>query len=421
MPDQPHSWTVETGVGGILVAVPPSQLEGPQPSSLDVDGGALGAGAGILRVGGYDRGTIYGGSGSRLIGPYGQGPNAGAGSTSFASRDTAIVHSGDAALRYTFAAGGQAADWQGIITNDPTVGNFCLPMKPGVVYRFKASARTDSIAGSPSWRLVFTHDVLGTLVSSKTVPFAAANAWETTEFAFAVPAGAGPNTKLAIQFQRGATGAQDFWIDSIRADEVGYAAGMFDEASGKPRRAQDFSDGKFALKASDTVGKETDDDIFIDAAKTVKVGTVASPSALTKTLRIHHAEFVPADQTSAWHYSGLQVQPGNLSFQTFYAPVVLPPGVTVTKLRMRAYRQTTGKIAECTLWKVAADSLSSLVTVAHDTTGWQTKEGTLSQLVGGEAYAIELSLSAQGGGAGVDARLQYAELEYTMPDYSKGV
>jgi len=186
-------------------------------------------------------------------------------------------------------------------------------------------------------------------------------------------------------------------------------------------RSKPMSDGKYALKASDTVGKETDDDLFIATAKTVKVGTVASPSSITKTLRIHHAEFVPADQTSAWHYGNLQVQPGNLNFQSFWAPVVLPPGVTVTRLRMRAYRQTTGKIAEATLWKVVSDATSSLVTITHNTTGWQTKEGSLSQLVGGEAYTIELSLSAQGAGAGVDARLQYVELEYTMPDYSKGV
>lgn len=223
MGNQPHAWTVHPGSGGLLAAVPLAgggellPLAGPQGSP----GGFpafLGGSAGILAGGGADRALIYCGT-SRLLGAYGLGPLGGG--ASYAVKDQAVVFSGDAALQYVFGAGGGAADWQGISTNDPTKGFQCVPLKPGVAYRLQLSFRTDSIAGAPSIRITAQHNALGTLLSQKTFTITAANAWQTEQFIFLVPAGAEPNSGLLIEFQRGQTAQQLFWVDSLRPDEIG--------------------------------------------------------------------------------------------------------------------------------------------------------------------------------------------------------
>lgn len=216
MADQPQAWTVETGAGGVLLVVAPEGPLARGASSLDAKGGALaGAAAGILRGGGAELDASFAG-GSQLLGAYGQGPRAGLGQ-SFASRDTAVVYSGDAALRYTFAAGGQAADWQGILTNDPTKGSFCLPLRPGASYRLTLATRVATLTGGPAVRVVLAYG--GALSSLSSYSFGAPNVWETRELAVVVPAGALPNAALLVQFQRGTTAATDFWVDSVRIEE----------------------------------------------------------------------------------------------------------------------------------------------------------------------------------------------------------
>lgn len=177
-----------------------------------------------------------------------------------------------------------------------------------------------------------------------------------------------------------------------------------------------LTDGKYALKASDTGGKETDDDLFISSTKTVKVGTVASPSSITRTLRIHHAEFVSSDQPPPG-YGTVAVNPGSFNVLAgLIAPLVIPKGVTITKVRARMYRETSSEIAEIKLDRVSADAATVLATVTHASTGYATIEVSLSQLVGDEAYTLVATLKAVSIDVN-DARLQFVEIEYTRPDY----
>lgn len=166
-------------------------------------------------------------------------------------------------------------------------------------------------------------------------------------------------------------------------------------------------------------GRELAEDVYVAAAKRIRVGTVASPSEITKTIRFHHAAFVPERNTTSWLYTNTLIRPNTAAaLQFFWAPVVLPKGVTIIAVRMRAYRQTAGTdTASIQLMRIASDAATTLATVTHDTTGWQTKEATgLSQLVGDDSYSVFLSLFGNGNG-GLDARLQYVEIDYTVPDY----
>jgi hypothetical protein len=184
-------------------------------------------------------------------------------------------------------------------------------------------------------------------------------------------------------------------------------------------RAEQLSDGKRALKASDTVGKETDDDLFIVNTKTVKVGTVASPGSLTKTIRIPASETVPSSNNDTWVYQTGHVQ-GNTNnvLASFVGSMVLPKGVTITAFRTRLYRGTTSDTATATLRRLASDAQSDLAANTHNATGWLTQSTSLSQLVGDESYFVFITL--QGVATDGDARFQFAELDYTMPSYDRG-
>ena len=180
------------------------------------------------------------------------------------------------------------------------------------------------------------------------------------------------------------------------------------------------ADGKYALKASDTVGKETDDDLFIGATKTVKVGTVASPSAITKTLRIPSQECVPANDTQKWSFTFSVVAPNAVNTNCqLQGSVVLPAGVTITAFRARLFRNTTNDTATAQLARIASDTSSSLGVLTHAGTGCQTLSASLSELVApGQTYAVDINL--KGVAFAVDAKLGWIEVDYTMPSYDKG-
>ncbi len=183
-----------------------------------------------------------------------------------------------------------------------------------------------------------------------------------------------------------------------------------------------LSDGKFALAASDTSGKETDDDLFIASTKTLKVGTVASPGVLTKTLRVPFAECLPVVESATWFCGAGYIRPNALNAATDYeAAVLMPKGVTLTAFKARMYRQTASDNAVAVLRRGADDGTqTALVTLTDVTNGaWVTMSGALSELVGDALYRFSVSLKAVS--ANTDARLMWFELEYTVPDYSKGI
>jgi hypothetical protein len=187
---------------------------------------------------------------------------------------------------------------------------------------------------------------------------------------------------------------------------------------GTRKRIFAFDDGFIALKASDTVGKETNDDLFVSDTKTVKVGTVASPSVKTKTIRIPAQECVPSVNTEIWFIGGSYLTSNDLNECDMVASLVMPKGVTLTKVRARMYRNAVGDLAVTTV--VRSDDTgaqTAIATLTHNTTGWQTVEATLSQLIGDEMYTLIVNVDPVASTA--DARFLWFEAEYTMPDYSK--
>jgi hypothetical protein len=192
---------------------------------------------------------------------------------------------------------------------------------------------------------------------------------------------------------------------------------------GTRKRGFVWDDGLYALKSSDTAGKETNDDLFISNTKTVKVGTVASPSAITKLLRIPHGEFVLTStaQNLVFDFGRIFYNGGGAVDQKAIASILVPKGVTITKIKAHMFRNAVGDKAEVEFRRNAATGSTTtlLATLTHSTTGNQTVEASLTEgPVGDNTYLAWLKL--QGAAAG-DASLSWLELEYTMPSYDKGI
>jgi len=188
-------------------------------------------------------------------------------------------------------------------------------------------------------------------------------------------------------------------------------------------RSYPFSDGKFALAAADAAGRELDDHVFIVSGKTLKVGTVAAPASLTKTLRVPHTELIPESSAQSWFVTNSFTRPNTANtVVVLRGALVLPKGVTIIAARARMYRQNSGTdSAACAVVRINDDGTNTaLATINHSGTGWNTNASSvLSQLVGDDAYSIEVQLL--GVSAVTDARFMWVELDYTMPSYDKGI
>lgn len=145
-----------------------------------------------------------------------------------------------------------------------------------------------------------------------------------------------------------------------------------------------------------------------------KTGT---PAPVTKTLRLGAGMFLPVSDVQTWtNTQGILTTNITAASRFFEGWFLLPQGSTIIKTRLRAYRQTTSDIAICQLRRCTdTGGLTGIVTLTHDTTGWQTKESsTLSEVVGAEHYITTLELKAAS--AEPDARFLYYEVDYTVSD-----
>jgi hypothetical protein len=186
-------------------------------------------------------------------------------------------------------------------------------------------------------------------------------------------------------------------------------------------RKKAWTDGAYALRAADNVGKEAFDDLYVGSSKTVKVGVAAAPGSITKTLRVPFSNLLPAFSTASWTTGVTSILPGTANtLLTCRCSFVLPKGVTVTQLAVRMSRaDATNDVAEAKLYAADDSAVATLLaTCTHTGTGKSTVTASLSQVVGNEYYIVDLSLL--GFAHNNDAFMMYFEITYTMPSYDKG-
>jgi hypothetical protein len=174
------------------------------------------------------------------------------GDSSVAEKETSLVFSGDAAAKYSFGGGGSAGTYRGLTSNDLTKGTFCVPLRPGVPYTLKVASRVSAIGTNQAYRITINHNAARTLQSIKTIAYRAATTYQVDEFTFVTPATAEANAELKIEFTRGSTSATDFWVDSLRIDELEVKE-LFDNGTVSAAFTIDWANGqrqKVTLAAS---------------------------------------------------------------------------------------------------------------------------------------------------------------------------
>jgi hypothetical protein len=156
----------------------------------------------------------------------------------------------------------------------------------------------------------------------------------------------------------------------------------------------------------------------------IALNTEAGEAVLgdTETLVIPAAAFVPESETEDYALLGAYLSPGGVNAALIaYAPVVLPAGVMITAVRMRAYRNDTGDIVQLTLRSAVDGTTSGLsATIDHTGTGWNTDgDSGLSHVVAsGEQVYLDLLMNANVGSAvPTEVRLAYAEVDYVRNSY----
>lgn len=160
---------------------------------------------------------------------------------------------------------------------------------------------------------------------------------------------------------------------------------------------------------------------IVDTGTLEVVDSAGAASALTKSLVIPGAEMLPESHTETWLFDAF-LQPGSTgAVQTFRASVVLPPGVTVVGTEARMYRNAVGDTAQAALLRVSDTGIpTTLASMLHSSTGWQSVTDTLSEVVSdGLTYYVEVNLESTS--SIDDARFLHFKITYEMPSYDKAL
>ncbi len=152
---------------------------------------------------------------------------------------------------------------------------------------------------------------------------------------------------------------------------------------------------------------------------------VVNLEAASTTLMMTFADILMGSDTTSWSISDLDgyMRPKGLASQGFTGTMKLPPGVTVTRITMVGYRNGTSDFCQVGFRKVTTlqtTATTIIATLTHDTTGWQAKTGTVSELIAADTiYYFTVTLDART--IQTHARFRGFKVDYDRPSYSKTI
>ena len=151
---------------------------------------------------------------------------------------------------------------------------------------------------------------------------------------------------------------------------------------------------------------------------------VVNFEATTGSVMVPFSDVVPAFHTTSWgvNDAGGYLYPNSNVNQQFFGTVLLPPGVTATAVVLVAYRNDTSDVVIMRFSKVAdtAASRTSITNFNHDTTGWQAKSGTISEVIAADTiYFFAISMTSTGGVS--EARFRGFKVLYDRPAYQYSI
>ena len=114
--------------------------------------------------------------------------------------------------------------------------------------------------------------------------------------------------------------------------------------------------------------------MYFSPTNPISIGTVATPTTVTKTVRIPYTmlQVVGAgdDVVLAKGYVHPASVPAHMDLEGHF---VFPRGVTVTAWRARAYRASVNETVICQLHRLSDTGANTILdTLTHNTTGWTT-------------------------------------------------
>lgn len=178
--------------------------------------------------------------------------------------------------------------------------------------------------------------------------------------------------------------------------------------------------------------------VLISSGNAPKVGSQNTSSFVRKIIRIPGVQFRPA--STNFHLNstaGQWVKNASVSATTqiSMAPVVMPPKTRLKTMTMRYWRKGSSANVNVTFHAGNSDIERVLggasLSATGNTSSWRNKASTLitATTIGTTSYQfttadvnwLQLKLLTKGAANTSDARLQYVELAYDMPDYKAGL
>ena len=138
------------------------------------------------------------------------------------------------------------------------------------------------------------------------------------------------------------------------------------------------------------------------------------------SILVPYPNLLPQNDTENYQVDtpGGYLRGDGLGAVNFVGAFLFPPGVTVTDVELIGYREGGAGEVRVELYKVAPTdaAATAIVTVTHDTTGWQAKAGVLSEEVDPDkTYYFHLRLNPVA--AAADTRFRGLRMDYTRPSY----
>jgi hypothetical protein len=153
--------------------------------------------------------------------PHGWSVDTTGGASAAKETTPANIFSGDAALKYSNPDNASAGGWHGVATNEAAIGAFCVALRPGGSYTMRLGSRASRAGLGQQYRLRLSFNAGETLTFMQAWSYKAANTYQLDIITFTVPSNADKNSKVYVEFNRnGDATATDFWLDSIRVDEL---------------------------------------------------------------------------------------------------------------------------------------------------------------------------------------------------------
>lgn len=162
--------------------------------------------------------------------------------------------------------------------------------------------------------------------------------------------------------------------------------------------------------------------LFIEDDESLPVGTIATPSAIEKPLRIPAAAFVPATDQIQYQFVTNQLRPRVLNSQAdLYAAVVIPDGVTMVEWSARLNEGDGGAVSLILVRLEDETTGTTISALAGTSSGWETVSDALDEDTTGFMYAVFVTLNVTSPpGTQTDAAALFeVSISYDVPDHTK--